>query len=113
MDRRTFLRRSGLVALSPLWTRELWGTEQNALRYPGTAGSRSAPLVGADFRRRRPSDPNWPSQAAWKRLNDEVDGNLIQVEFPIEACVKATGSVTCQSLLSNIHNPYYIGEQPA
>jgi FAD/FMN-containing dehydrogenase len=45
-------------------------------------------------------------------LNDEVDGNLIPVEFPIEACVKGTGSPGCQNLFNNIHNPYYIGDQP-
>ena len=47
-----------------------------------------------------------------KRLNHEVDGNLIPVEFPIEACIKDTASAGCQNLLNNIHNPYYIGDQP-
>jgi len=73
---------------------------------------RKATHVGAGTRRRRPSDANWPSPAAWKRLNDEVDGNLIPVEFPIDACVKDRGSASCQNLFNNIHNPYYIGDQP-
>jgi FAD/FMN-containing dehydrogenase len=111
MDRRTFLKRSGMAALGPLWASELWGAAKNLARNAGAADLRSAPRVGAGIRR-RPSDANWPSQAAWKRLNDDVDGNLIPVEFPIEACVKDTGSAGCQNLSNNIHNPYYIGDQP-
>jgi len=92
MDRRTFLKRSGTAALGPLLARELWGAAKNRSHDAGTGDLRNATSVGAGIRRRRPSDANWPSQAAWKRLNDEVDGNLIPVEFPIEACVKGTGS---------------------
>ncbi len=92
MDRRTFLMRSGLAALAPLWPRSLF--------------------AGKPFRRRRPSDPDWPSPAAWKRLNDEVEGNLIPVEFPIEACIKDVESDACKNLLATIKNPYYIGDQP-
>jgi len=101
-----------MAALGPLWARELCGTAKNLARDAGTADLRNATRVGAGIRRRRPSDANWPSPAAWKRLNDEVDGNLIPVEFPIEACVKDTGSASCQNLINNIHNPYYIGDQP-
>ncbi len=111
MDRRTFLKRSGMAALGPLWARELWGAASNFAPGAGTPGLRSATRVGAGIRR-RPSDANWPSQAAWKRLNEEVDGNLMPVEFPIEACIKDTGSAGCQNLIGNIHNPYYIGDQP-
>lgn len=92
MDRRTFLKRSGLTALLPLWPRSLFASKT--------------------FRRRRPADADWPSKAAWKRLNDAVDGNLIPVEFPIEACIKDVDGAGCKSLIANIKNPYYIGEQP-
>lgn len=92
MDRRTFLKRSGLAAALQLLPRSLFAARP--------------------FRRRRPSDPDWPSQAAWKRLNDEVGGNLIPVEFPMEACIKDVDSDTCKSLLATIKNPYYIGDQP-
>ena len=37
---------------------------------------------------------------------------MITVEFPIEACIQDTGSAGCQDLIHNIHNPYYIGDQP-
>ncbi len=92
MDRRTFLQRSGLAALLPLFPRQLFGRTK--------------------FRRRRPADADWPSPAAWKRLHDDVDGNLIPVEFPIEACIKDTDSAACKNLIANIHNPYYVGDQP-
>jgi FAD/FMN-containing dehydrogenase len=92
MDRRTFLKRSGLAVFLPLWPRSVF--------------------AGKSFRRRRPSDRDWPSSTAWNRLNEEVEGNLIRVEFPIEACVKDVGSAACKNLAINIKNPYYIGDQP-
>ena len=100
-----------MAALSPLRARKLWGAATNPARAGATAELPTAARVPAGMRR-RPSDANWPSQAAWKRLHDEVDGNLIPVEFPIEACVKDAGSAACQNLLDNIHNPYFIGDQP-
>ncbi len=100
-----------MAALSPLWTRKLWGAATNPARAGATAELPTAARVPAGMRR-RPSDANWPSQAAWKRLHDEVDGNLIPVEFPIEACVKDAGGAACQNLLDNIHNPYFIADQP-
>ena len=92
MDRRAFLQRSGMTAFLPLWPACLF--------------------AGKTFRRRRPSDADWPSKAAWKRLNDEVDGNLIPVEFPIDACTKDVDGSACKSLIANIKNPYYIGDHP-
>jgi len=91
MDRRTFLRRSGLTALLPLWPRSLF--------------------AGETFRRRRPSDFDWPSKTAWKELNDAVDGNLTSVEWPLEACIKDVDGAACKSLIANIKNPYYVGDQ--
>jgi FAD/FMN-containing dehydrogenase len=64
------------------------------------------------FRRRRPSDADWPSKAAWKRLNDALDGNLIPVEFPIDACIKDVDGTGCKNLIANIKNPYFIGDHP-
>ena len=93
MDRRTFVKRSGLTALLRLWPGPLFSSKS--------------------FRRRRPSDADWPSKAAWKRLNDEVDGNLIPVEFPIEACIKDTESAACRNLIANVKNPYFVGDQAA
>ncbi len=92
MDRRTFLKRSGMTAFLQLWPPCLFASKT--------------------FRRRRPSDADWPSKAAWKRLNDALDGNLIPVEFPIDACIKDADGTACKNLIANIKNPYYIGEHP-
>ena len=42
----------------------------------------------------------------------EVDGNLTPVEFPLAACVKDVDSAACRELISNIKNPYFIGDHP-
>jgi hypothetical protein len=92
MDRRTFLKRSGLAAFVPLSPPCFFATKT--------------------LRRRRPSDADWPSKAAWKRLNDEVDGNLIPVEFPIDACIKDVEGTECKNLIADIKNPYFVGDHP-
>jgi hypothetical protein len=88
MNRREFLKRCGLAGLTALSPRSVPATQP--------------------FRRRRPSDSDWPSPSAWKRLNDQVDGNLIPVEFPLDACIKDTNSATCRNLAANINNPYLL-----
>src|ERR1700685_1829743 len=92
MNRRSFLKASGAVSLSGLWPR----------------GAFASPAI----RRVRPSDAGWPSKEAWKRLNDAVGGNLIPVEFPINACASSSQSAECKSLFANLKNPYFIGDNP-
>ena len=41
-----------------------------------------------------------------------MDGNLIPVEFPLQACILDVGSAGCKELAANIRNPYYVGDQP-
>jgi len=82
MNRRAFLRAIGSAALLPILPRRLLASTSN-------------------FRRRRPSDATWPSQSAWKQLNEAVGGNLIPVDFPLT-----------KLLDENLRNPYYIGDQP-
>ncbi len=93
MDRRKFLTSSAVAALLPLCPRELVG-------------------VPAVRRRRRPSDANWPSRAAWQRLKDQVGGTLIAPDFPLAACAGDPASPACQALFKDLHNPYYIHDQP-
>jgi FAD/FMN-containing dehydrogenase len=92
LNRREFLKASGAASFFGLRPLRLFAS--NAIR------------------RVRPSDPGWPSKEAWKRLNDTVDGNLIPVEFPINACLSSLQSPDCQTLLANLKNPYYIGDNP-
>ena len=56
------------------------------------------------IRRARPSDAAWPSQAAWKRLNDEVGGNLLPVHFPFDVLKSAPNSATAERLLKELAN---------
>jgi FAD/FMN-containing dehydrogenase len=58
----------------------------------------------APWRRVRPGDPDWPSQAQWMNLADEVGGNLIKVH-PLFGAGEDPGK--------NLQNPFYIGDQPA
>jgi FAD/FMN-containing dehydrogenase len=92
MDRRTFFRRSGQAGLLAFCPPPLF--------------------TGQPFRRHRPSDPGWPSPAAWNRLRDEVEGRLIPVEFPIAQCVKDAEGAACKDLLANVNNPYFTGDHP-
>jgi FAD/FMN-containing dehydrogenase len=92
MNRREFLKSSGAASLL-------------GLRPPRLFASTA-------IRRVRPSDPGWPSKEAWKRLNDAVGGNLIPVEFPLNACLSSSESADCKALFANVKNPYYIGDNP-
>src|SRR6266436_5340907 len=97
MHRRTMLRWLAAIPLLP------------ALR-PRRAG----PQIAAQtlVRRVRPSDPSWPSAAEWDKLNRAVGGNLIKVQSPLADCAVAADSSSCQDVLKNLKNPYYIGDQP-
>src|SRR6266567_8003299 len=92
MDRRMFLKAAGAASLVPLWPRHLC----------------ASPAI----RRARPSDPGWPPKQAWKRLNEAVGGNLIPVDFPINACLSSSESAGCKALFASLKNPYYIGDNP-
>src|SRR5277367_832586 len=93
MNRRAFLRAIGSAALIPILPHRLLASTNN-------------------FRRRRLSDATWPSQSAWKQLNDAVGGNLIPVEFPLSVLKTDPDGAAAKLLLENIRNPYYVGDQP-
>jgi FAD/FMN-containing dehydrogenase len=93
VDRRAFLKAIGAAAtLLPMLPHSL--------------------LASSNFRRRRPSDANWPSPAEWKRLNDAVGGNLVPVDWPLSVLKTDPDGAAAKQLLENIRNPYYVGEQP-
>jgi len=91
MNRREFLKAIGSAALLPILPRRLFAS--------------------TNARRCRPSDSTWPSDSAWKQLNESVGGNLIPVNFPL-AALKTDPEVDAAKLLSELKNPYYIGDQP-
>jgi hypothetical protein len=92
MNRRAFLKAVGAAALIPVLPRRVVA-------------------ASANFSRRRPSDAAWPSEAAWKQLNEAVGGNLIPVEFPLSVLKNDPDSDAAKLLLKNIRNPYFVGDQ--
>jgi FAD/FMN-containing dehydrogenase len=81
------------------------GTPALAVGFPARAKT--------GFRRVRPSDPAWPTQASWDKLNQSIGGRLIKVQPLLAACTDAADSAPCQDLLKLLRNPYYVGDQPA
>jgi FAD/FMN-containing dehydrogenase len=77
----------------------------------GMFTARSA-FAKAAQRRVRPADRDWPKAADWARLNAAVDGRLIKVRSPLSDCVRAPASTECARLLTEMRNPYYIGDEP-
>lgn len=71
------------------------------------------PARSSTFRRVRPGDPAWPSDASWKRLQEAVGGRLIAVRSPLDACAPAPGDAECANVLKQLRNPYFLGDQPA
>jgi FAD/FMN-containing dehydrogenase len=99
MDRRTLLKQLAAIPLLP----RLW---------PDLPTSVENDLPSKPIRRVRPSDQSWPSAASWEKLKQQVGGNLIQVQFPLAACLGVSDNASCQDVLKNLGNPYYIGDQP-
>jgi len=99
MNRRTLLKHLAAIPLLPRLLPDLSSSAQTA-------------IPAKSLHRVRPSDPSWPSPAAWEKLKQQVGGQLIPVEFPLAACQASPGSAACQDVLKNLDNPYYIGDQP-
>jgi hypothetical protein len=103
MNRRSFLKRSvAAPALAVLWP-----------RLSQAAQAVVSPQL-LSFHRVRPSDPSWPTAAAWEKLGNDVGGHrhLIRVESPLAACVSAPDSASCDDVFKSLKNPYFIGDNP-
>jgi FAD binding domain len=59
------------------------------------------------FKRVRPGEPGWPSEAKWQELNAKVGGQLTAVRSPLEAC-KGADRATCDTVFKQFKNPYFI-----
>jgi len=112
MHRRELLRGAAalpLLALLALPSPEA-AAHEAAPKAPRTG---PAPRPRAHLARVRPGDPGWPSEAGWQKLKDAVGGNLIAVHSLFAACEKEPGAAACREATENIHNPFYVGDQPA
>jgi FAD/FMN-containing dehydrogenase len=90
LNRRTILKGLAAMPLLAALPRDLLAQE--------------IPIGRAGWRRVRPGDPEWPSQAQWMNLTDEVGGNLIKVP-PLFGAGNDPGK--------DLRNPFFIGDQPA
>jgi FAD/FMN-containing dehydrogenase len=66
---------------------------------------------GNTFRRVRPSDSAWPDATSWRRLDQQVGGQLIKVRSPLVDCVNARDRRACAEFMKQVKNPYYLGDE--
>jgi FAD/FMN-containing dehydrogenase len=64
------------------------------------------------FKRVRPGEPGWPSEAKWQELNARVGGQLTAVRSPLDAC-KGADAATCDAVFKQFKNPYFIRDNVA
>ncbi|HEY9029421.1 MAG TPA: FAD-binding oxidoreductase [Burkholderiaceae bacterium] len=74
-------------------------------RFAAAAGERPPGRV-------RPGDADWPSEARWRELGQQVGGRLVRVESPLAACRSAPDSPACATLFGHsLKNPYFLGDE--
>src|SRR5260370_16668248 len=69
-----------------------------------TMGKSNASRFGA-------ADPEWPSEASWDRISQEVRGQLVKVQSPLAAWIDALTGPDCVHLFRQLKNPYYLGDE--
>lgn len=65
------------------------------------------------IKRVRPGDALWPSLEKWNQLKAAVNGNLVKIESPLNACKISADNVACTEFFTSLKNPYFIGDNPA
>lgn len=65
------------------------------------------------FRRNRPGDAGWPSDARWQELNKRVSGQLTRIQSPLEACRNGADRAACDEVFKGFKNPYFIRDNVA
>ena len=78
-----------------------------------SGGGRDALATTRDpaFRRVRPGEPAWPTDAQWQKLGQRVNGRLLRLKPPFDAC--RTSESACGEVFARLANPYDIGDDPA
>ncbi len=65
------------------------------------------------IKRVRPGDALWPSLKKWNQLKAAVNGNLVKIESPLNACKISVDNAACADFFTSLKNPYFIGDNPA
>ena len=89
MTRRRFLKSAAAL----LWLPSIQSLRLAPAWAEGTAARQTPARV-------RPGDPAWPSDASWKRLNQEVGGRLITVHSPLGVCQDDPNSPPCRDVFT-------------
>jgi len=63
------------------------------------------------FRRVRPGESGWPSEVQRQRLGKQVNGRLLRLRSPFDAC--SASESACGEVFARLANPYAIGDDPA
>jgi FAD/FMN-containing dehydrogenase len=88
---------------------------RNLMKYSGAAAlvaSRANAQGSGPFKRVRPGEPGWPSDAKWQELNAKVGGQLLRVSSPLDAC-KRHDKAACDVVFKGFKNPYFIRDNMA
>jgi hypothetical protein len=80
--------------------------------FPLFAATVRAQGTGGAFKRVRPGEAGWPSEAEWQALTTRVGGQLTAVHSPFEAC-KGADKATCDTVFRQFKNPYFIRDNVA
>lgn len=79
----------------------------SALTTAGLAAAQPAPSA-----RVRPGDADWPSEARWQQLGQQVGDALIKLKSPFADCLAAPAAPACTQFFKAAKNPYFLGEDP-
>ncbi|CAB3761886.1 FAD-binding oxidoreductase [Paraburkholderia humisilvae] len=103
LKRRTLINAAIGIAATGYMSRfgSLAAGQEPDASFPGTS------------RRVRMADPDWPSRTEWAALNEKVGGRLLEVASPLDACRNAPRDAACRSLVKQLKNPYFLGDEPA
>jgi FAD/FMN-containing dehydrogenase len=77
---------------------------------PSNTGRAQAPRPQT---RSRPGAPEWPDEASWDALGQDVAGRLSKVQFPFAACVRDASDADCERLFRALKNPYHLRDEVA
>jgi hypothetical protein len=59
-----------------------------------------------------PNQSCWPTAAQWTELNKQVNGHLVKGTSPLQTCIQSPNTETCNTVLQELKNPFFIESQP-